>query len=292
MADLISSTTGPQVKVTVDAPDDLPTAKADPNQLEMALLNLAVNARDAMPSGGILRIGATVERISSGHSLELPAGPYVRLSVADTGTGMDAATAARAIEPFFSTKGVGRGTGLGLSMVHGLASQLGGALTIRSQPGLGTDVMLWLPISDAPLKARDLATEQQSFHGLGTVLLVDDETLVRASTAEMLKDFGYSVVEAASAEEALSLHASGFKPKLLVTDHLMPGMNGTDLIARMRQAQPSLIALLISGYAEVDGIDPNVPRLTKPFRHADLGTILATLTRQVEGSGATSVEAG
>jgi signal transduction histidine kinase len=147
MGDLVSSTTGPQIKVVVEAPEGLPAAMADPNQLEMALLNLAVNARDAMPEGGTLRISASPASVRPGHRSKLRIGHYVCLSVADTGAGMDEATLARAVEPFFSTKGVGKGTGLGLSMVHGLASQLGGALTIQSRPGLGTNVELWLPRS-------------------------------------------------------------------------------------------------------------------------------------------------
>ena len=137
MADLIASTTGPQIRVSVVVPDPLPLAWGDPNQLEMALLNLAVNARDAMPEGGALRISAAEESVALSHRAKLTPGRYLRLSVADTGTGMDEATLARAVEPFFSTKGIGKGTGLGLSMVHGLASQLGGALTISEPTGLG-----------------------------------------------------------------------------------------------------------------------------------------------------------
>ena len=131
MADLVSSTTGPQIRVVVSAPSDLPAARGDHNQLEMAVLNLAVNARDAMPDGGTLRLTASAEQVGAGHPSGLEAGSYVRISVSDTGVGMDEETARRAIEPFFSTKGVGRGTGLGLSMAHGLAAQLGGALTVR-----------------------------------------------------------------------------------------------------------------------------------------------------------------
>ena len=142
---LVSSTTGPKIKVVVESADDLPHAKADPNQLEMAILNLAVNARDAMPNGGTLWISAVADTIRSEQSSSLQPGGYVRLSVADSGTGMDGETLARAVEPFFSTKGVGKGTGLGLSMVHGLASQLGGALTIKSKLGLGTNVELVTP---------------------------------------------------------------------------------------------------------------------------------------------------
>jgi PAS domain S-box-containing protein len=179
MADLVSSTTGPQIKVVVDAANDLPPAKADPNQLEMALLNLAVNARDAMPEGGTLRISASVHIVRAAENPGLPSGPYVRLSVADTGIGMDDATLARAIEPFFSTKGVGKGTGLGLSMVHGLASQLGGALTIKSKPDLGTNVELWLPQTEAEPEPAVAALDGEAVRGRGMALIVDDEEYVR-----------------------------------------------------------------------------------------------------------------
>jgi signal transduction histidine kinase len=147
MADLISSTTGPNVIVHVNLPDDLPPALADANQVEMAVLNLAVNARDAMPNGGELTISAARASVRGKCRSRLTHGHYVRIAIADTGVGMDEATLARAIEPFFSTKGIGKGTGLGLSMAHGLASQLKGGLTIESQPGAGTTVELWLPIS-------------------------------------------------------------------------------------------------------------------------------------------------
>jgi len=278
MAELVSSTTGPQIKVVVEAPEDLPPAVADLNQLEMALLNLAVNARDAMPEGGTLRISASVQTVKAGHGSGLRPGPYIRLSVADTGTGMDEATLARAIEPFFSTKGIGRGTGLGLSMVHGLASQLGGGLTISSRPGLGTNVELWLPQSASEPDATHAPTEPSaSPHARGTALLVDDEELVRLSTADMLHDLGYDVIEAASAEEALQLLERGESFDLLVTDHLMPGMNGTDLAGAVRNARPGLPVLLVSGYAESDGLVADLPRLTKPFRKDELASSLAQL---------------
>ena len=277
MADLISSTTGPQIKVIVDAPDDLPPATADANQIEMALLNLAVNARDAMPGGGTLRFSADVQALRRGHITNLPPGTYIRLSVADTGVGMDEATLARAIEPFFSTKGVGKGTGLGLSMVHGLASQLGGALTINSRPALGTNVELWLPQSaEAPQTIEPAAADEPSLLTRGTVLLVDDEDLVRQSTADMLNELGYSVVEAASAEEALALIDSK-RFDLLITDHLMPGISGTELARTIRTVKPGVAVLLISGYAEAEGIEPDLPRLTKPFRTDELAASLALL---------------
>lgn len=279
---LVASTTGPQIKVVIDAPADLPAAVAEPNQLEMALLNLSVNARDAMPDGGTLRISARVEPIRPGHRSKLPAGQYVCLSVADTGSGMDAATLARAVEPFFSTKGIGKGTGLGLSMVHGLASQLNGALTIQSRPGLGTNVELWLPRSSvtpvAAIHGVDVP-EQGPAHGIA--LLVDDEDLVRASTADMLADLGYSVLEAASGEEAMQMVNGGRTFDLLVTDHLMPGVSGTDLARAVRAARPGTAILLVSGYAEREGLDPDLPRLTKPFRKDELAASLSLLGREV-----------
>ncbi|HYI40665.1 MAG TPA: PAS domain S-box protein [Allosphingosinicella sp.] len=283
MADLLASTSGPQIRLVVEVPDDLPAAQADPNQLEMALLNLGVNARDAMPDGGTLRITAKAESAGASNPAGLKPGRYVCLSVADTGTGMDEKILARAVEPFFSTKGVGKGTGLGLSMAHGLASQLGGGLTIKSRPGVGTNITIWLPASQAPADAGAEAVEENSGPvAAGTVLLVDDEALVRMSTADMLADLGYSVVEAESAEEALQVLRTGLRPDLLVTDHLMPGMNGTDLARSAQAAQPGLKILIVSGYAESEGVDPDLPRLTKPFRNADLAASLAALDSRIE----------
>jgi PAS domain S-box-containing protein len=278
MGDLVASTTGPQIKVVVDAPEHLPAAIADQNQLEMALLNLSVNARDAMLEGGTLRISASTELVDKEHRSKLPAGEYLCLSVADTGIGMDAATLARAVEPFFSTKGVGKGTGLGLSMVHGLASQLNGALAIQSAPGLGTNVELWLPRSmtepTAPLRIVEVS-EPRLMRGIA--LLVDDEELVRASTSYMLAELGYRVIEAASGEEAMALMDTGESFDLLVTDHLMPGINGTDLARVVRTSRPGTAILIVSGYAEREGLDPDLPRLTKPFRKNDLAASLSQL---------------
>ena len=180
----------------------------------------------------------------------------------------------RAIEPFFSTKGIGKGTGLGLSMVDGLAAQLGGAMTISSQLGLGTRVDLWLRIAEQPATAPRSQTDDWVRAASGTALLVDDEDLVRASTAEMLTDLGYSVIEAASAEDALQLVADGLEPQLLVTDHLMPGIDGVELAHLLHQRWPALRRLIISGYAEGEGLAPDLPRLEKPFRRADLARAL------------------
>jgi PAS domain S-box-containing protein len=271
MAELVASTTGPQVQVVVEAPADLPFAHADYNQVEMALLNLSVNARDAMPEGGTLRISATPRAIESAQD-DLRAGTYVVISVADTGLGMDAETMARAIEPFFSTKGIGKGTGLGLSMVHGLAQQLGGGIRIFSRPMLGTNVELWLPVAatgaDEEIESSVPGMSEPSIRGVA--LVVDDEDLVRATTAHMLEELGFQVLEVPSADDALPLIRSDIDLSLLVTDHLMPGMDGTQLVRLARAIRPGLRALIVSGYAEVDGIAADLPRLTKPFRGEEL----------------------
>jgi signal transduction histidine kinase/CheY-like chemotaxis protein len=285
MADLVASTSGPQIKVTVDIAPDMPPARADPNQLEMALLNLSVNARDAMPDGGHLRISASAVEVGAQHPTELPPGRYICLSVADDGEGMDEATLARAVEPFFSTKGLGKGTGLGLSMVHGLALQLGGALTIHSRRGLGANIELWLPLSKVAVTAPLPAAEGDSPVLNGVALLVDDEELVRASTSEMLQELGYSVLQAHSAEEALRLVRGGLRPSVLVTDHLMPGLSGTQLARMMQNDLPDLPVLIVSGYAELEGIDPDLERLTKPFRNEDLAASLARLMTKRAGRG-------
>jgi PAS domain S-box-containing protein len=285
MTGLIGSTLGPRVDLRLAIDEELPPAKADPNQLEMAILNLSVNARDAMPDGGALTIAARRESIAGKAPAGLRRGHYVRLSVTDTGVGMDEPTRLRAIEPFFSTKGIGKGTGLGLSMAHGLAAQLGGGLTIASAPGRGTTVDLWLPISFEPVETGPFPpTTPHATAARGTALLVDDEELVRMSTADMLSDLGYGVVEAASAEEALRLIEAGTAPDLLVTDHLMPGMNGEELARRLRAERPELPALIVSGYAEAEGIAPDLPRLTKPFRNAELAERLALVHPAAAGA--------
>ncbi len=282
MAELIASTTGPRIRLDVQIAEDLPPAHADPNQLEMALLNLGVNARDAMPDGGVLRICATTEAVEPNHATGLPAGRFVRLSVADTGAGMDEATLARAIEPFFSTKGVGKGTGLGLSMVDGLMRQLGGALTLHSRLGAGAQADLWLPVSQAPAETAAqirVGDGPGDIHHTGVALLVDDEDLVRLSTAAMLADLGYVVIETASAEEALQRVRAGLCPDLVVTDHIMPGATGADLAQALATERPNIPVLIVSGYAETNGLAPEYARLTKPFRRAELSASLAALQR-------------
>ncbi len=278
MVGLIGSTLGPMIDVRVDLSKDLPPAKADPNQLEMALLNLAVNARDAMPDGGELIITARRETVKGAHPSGVKPGHYVLFGVADTGAGMDEVTLRRATEPFFSTKGVGKGTGLGLSMVHGLTAQLGGGLSIRSAPGRGTAIELLLPIGLTVVGGDEAAyVPLPPVQARGVALLVDDEELVRMSTADMLADLGYEVVEASSAEEALSRLHAGLQPTLVVTDHLMPGMTGAQLARTLKVERPGLPVLIVSGYAEAEGIDLDVARLTKPFRSAELVESLSAI---------------
>ena len=272
MTALVASTVGPQVAVAAEVAPGLPPALADANQLELAVLNLAVNARDAMPRGGLLRLAAALASPEAIAGAGL-AGDYLSLTVTDSGTGMDAGTAARAVEPFFSTKGVGKGTGLGLSMVHGLASQLGGAMLLTTAPGEGTAVELLLPLA---AEAAAAAPEVEATPpGSGRVLLVDDEAAVRDATAEMLWSLGFDVAVAASGEEALAMLDPA--PDYLVTDHLMPGIKGADLALLARARCPALKILVISGYAGLDEIPPELPRLAKPFRADELAQRLGAL---------------
>jgi PAS domain S-box-containing protein len=274
LADLLSSTVGPRIEVIMSLADDVPRAKADPHQLEMAIINLCVNARDAIGGDGTLTISAARETLLPGQTA-LPPGIYARISVVDSGCGMDNATRARAIEPFFSTKGIGKGTGLGLSMAHGLASQLGGRLSIASTPGEGTEITILLPqTEEMPASAGVTGPRITSSAKPGTVLVVDDEDGIRLSTADMLTELGFAVREASSGELALLLIEAGLTPDFLITDHLMPGMTGEDLARAVRARHPATRILIISGYAEAAGIDPSLPRLTKPFVQRDLADML------------------
>ena len=187
---------------------------SDPNQLELAILNLSVNARDAMPEGGTLTISVRSERVLQDADRDLAPGQYICFAISDTGSGMDSETLARCVEPFFSTKEVGQGTGLGLAMVHGLAAQSGGVFRLTSQPGVGTQASLWIPATDQTADAMvqrlpDVAKARRS----AMLLLVDDEELVRGSTPEGLRTLGYDVVEAASAAKALEHVADGLIPR-------------------------------------------------------------------------------
>jgi CheY-like chemotaxis protein len=244
----------------------------------MAILNLCMNARDAIDGGGKLTIAVAKKTIEAEQIPALKPGNYIRLSVADTGKGMDEATIAKAVEPFFSTKGIGQGTGLGLSMAHGLASQLDGALTIESRLGNGTEVSIWLPVSDEPACSRDAFQDAYAESmNAGTVLIVDDEECIRLSTSSMLTELGFEVHEAPSAEKALQFMNARLNIDILITDHLMPGMTGVELARSVKAVHPSVKILIISGFAEAEGIDPSFSRLHKPFIQSELVSALSVL---------------
>jgi PAS domain S-box-containing protein len=274
MRPLLETTVGPQVDLRITTPANLPFVTADVNQLELALLNLAVNAKDAMPDGGALFIFADLDDAAEDNPHGLAPGRYVQIVVADTGVGMPHSVIERAVEPFFTTKGIGRGTGLGLSMVHGLMAQLGGGMCIDSVLGRGTTIRLWVrPTTTPPHPARPQELPSAAVPRLGRALLVDDEEIVRESAAQMLAALGYDVTEAGSGDEALAFLASG-DFRLLVTDHLMPGMSGSELSREAKNRWPTLHILIVSGYADVDDIAPDLPRLAKPFRHGELAAAL------------------
>ncbi|WP_289014358.1 response regulator [uncultured Methylobacterium sp.] len=304
MQDLLERAVGTEVEIQVSVVENLASAEVDANQLELALLNLAVNARDAMPAGGTLSIAVhevVHEEGQAGEPPGLPSGEYVCITVIDTGSGMDEATLARATEPFFTTKGLGKGTGLGLSMIHGLASQSGGAMTVSSQVGRGTTVQLWLPKSGrAPEALLSVAPEEpgseQAVHPTGQlmILLVDDDALVRGGTAEMLEDLGHAVVEVESGFQALEwLRAREGRVDLVITDHAMPGMSGSELIRRLRETDPLLPVLLASGYADMAEEEhaEDWPRLSKPFRQGELAVAVAHAIRRSEGPTANEAAA-
>ena len=274
MRDLTASSIGSGIRLEIAAAPDLPPAVADSNQLELAILNLCVNARDAMPDGGTLTISAERSSATTGSAVPLPPGDYLRLSVVDTGTGMDEAIRARAIEPFYSTKEVGKGTGLGLSMVHGLAAQLGGAFVLTSAPGQGTRADLYLRVASKTIEPT-IPTEVDRTATLrpSNILLVDDEELVRAGTADMLRDLGHIVHEAESGTDALAQLRSGLAADAIVTDYMMPGINGAEVAKRARKLHPDLPVLVITGYAG-GNLDLGLPLLAKPFRQAELAQAL------------------
>ncbi len=276
MKGLMERSLGPQVVIDVDASIGLPPARVDANQLELAILNLAVNARDAMPEGGRLRI--SVEEAKAPAELGLGADTFLRLAVADSGAGMDAATLKSAIEPFFSTKELGKGTGLGLSMVHGLAVQSGGALRLKSAPGKGTVAELWLPIASAPVAPARPARTSNGETPPARILVVDDDALIAMSTVDMLEDLGHTVIEANSGRAALDILESPAQIDAMVTDHAMPGMTGVELATRARRLRPGLPILLATGYADLPaGTGTDLPRLGKPYEQHDLEEQLAKL---------------
>ena len=280
-ADLIERSAGAQIELRLELPEDLPLALVDANQIELAVLNLVVNARDAMSNGGVLSI--TVDHLQAPPAAKSPAGHYVRLVVADTGHGMDAKTLQRATDPFFSTKELGKGTGLGLSMVHGLAMQLNGALRLTSQVGLGTKVELWLPVTNitAEEEQRIVAEPHDKTTEKMTILVVDDDALIAMSTVDMLEDLGHDVIEANSGDRALEILREDRAIDLLVTDYSMPRMNGAQLAAAAREIRPELPVLLATGYAELpagSGID--LPKIGKPYQQDQLATEIMTVLKQ------------
>jgi PAS domain S-box-containing protein len=273
MEDLLKRSVGSTILIEMAVPDHLPPVSADANQVELALLNLAVNARDAMPDGGAIRIELK-EMEQRSATEELAVGRYVVLSVADQGHGMDKETLQKAIEPFFSTKELGKGTGLGLSMIHGLALQLKGDLKLASAVGKGTTAELWIPVSIAvAVEAEPVETAASAAHVSGPkrILLVDDDFLIAMASVDMLIDLGHEVVEAHSGKEALEYlgDAQGFD--LMITDYSMPGMTGGELAKAARQIAPDLPILIASGYAELPpGVDLDVSRLGKPYTQEQL----------------------
>ncbi|BEV45496.1 PAS domain S-box protein [Afipia carboxidovorans] len=274
MTDLLQRSLGPTINIQTQFPLVMAPAFADFNQLEMALLNLAMNARDEMPKGGEVIISAREETITENNRLRLPPADYVCLSVQDAGTGMDAETLRRASEPFFTTKGAGKGTGLGLPMVHGLTEQCGGRFVLQSAVGKGTTAEVWLPVAKPKLPGVEKAlqimqtrTDQESL----VVLAVDDDALVLTNTVAMLEDLGHIGVAAASATEALEILRTRDGIDLVITDQAMPQTTGLELIQSIKAQWPQLPVILATGFAELDrGAGVGVPKLAKPFTQADL----------------------
>ncbi len=252
------------------------------------MLNLALNARDAMPKGGTL----TIETFEAGPVVLNPLEDstlrrYVVLAVSDTGTGMNAETLAKACEPFFTTKGP-KGSGLGLSMVHGFARQSGGDMRVQSQVGQGTRVELWLPLAEPGASVATVACPQVS-RSAGRVLLVDDETEVLVTLGSFLKGAGFTVHKVRNSDEALALLAAGHVVDVLVTDYAMPGLGGPELIAQVRQMHPGLPALVVSGYSEAERLEgqaTNIRVMRKPFRRSALVQEVSALIEAAAGAEA------
>jgi nitrogen-specific signal transduction histidine kinase/ActR/RegA family two-component response regulator len=279
---------GEMVTVNTSTPDDLWSCIADQDQVESALLNLAVNARDAMRGGGILTIEASNARLEARHAAEnteVTSGDYVKFSISDTGSGMSPELLTRAMEPFFTTKDPGKGTGLGLSMVHGFAKQSGGHLKIYSEVGFGTTVTLFLPRAEGreqiSAEAEDFAPSATQGHE--TILVVDDNTEVRQTASMQLTELGYQVVEAADGKSALDILGSGTAIDLMFSDVVMPGgMTGFDLARTVRRNHPEVKILLVTGFAgavlrQHSEAGESIPMLRKPYRRDEL----AARVRQV-----------
>jgi PAS domain S-box-containing protein len=282
MLDLLQRSLGPGIAIDTRFAPDLGLVRADSNQLELALLNLAVNARDAMPDGGLLTVAARTEDVAAGRPGILKPGRYVCLSVTDTGEGMDKETLSRAVEPFFTTKGPGKGTGLGLAVVHGLAEQSGGGLVLKSESNRGTTAEIWLPLAsaaDPPREGKPQAAVTEANVRPLAILAVDDDRLVLMNTGEMLREIGHTVFEATSGKQALDIVRKE-KIDLVVTDQAMPHMTGAQLAELIRAERPDLPIILTSGYAELPpGTEVNLPKLDKPFQLDDLARAVARAMR-------------
>ncbi len=276
MTDMLQRSLGPRIRLVTAFSDTLEKISIDSNQFELALMNLAVNARDAMPDGGSLTFSARSVAIDRIHPTQLEPGNYVCLAIADDGVGMDEATIARATEPFFTTKGVGKGTGLGLSMVHGLIEQSGGRMLIHSTKDAGTRVELWLPIAGVEMERNSPSlTYRKVSPSLANnslrVLVVDDDPLVCATTGALLDSLGHRALEVPSAEEAISVLESDHDINMLLTDHAMPGMTGAQLTNEVNIRWPGLPVMLASGFAEIhEEISDKAIRLPKPYGRDDL----------------------
>src|SRR6516162_899188 len=272
---MLRQTISPDIRLVIQAAPDLAPAWVDPNQLELAILNLALNARDAMPVGGTLRIAARSARTETGVSpADLSPGNYLIVSVSDNGTGMNGETLARAFEPFFTTKEAGRGSGLGLSIVHGFAAQSGGSVRITSALGSGTNVDLWLPRAEcASIQSGDLEPETSILEpNQSRILVCDDDTDVRAVVGAFLRDSGYIVWEAENPFLAFEILEREWPIDLLIADYAMPEMNGLTVIDRALAHHHGLRVLLMSGHADIlhAGGVSGIPLLAKPFKVAEL----------------------
>jgi PAS domain S-box-containing protein len=286
MTELLQSSLGPAIRIETHFPPKLSRARADPHQLELSLLNLVVNARDAMPKGGAIVIGAREGKMRDEPGLK--PGHYICLTVTDTGIGMDEATLMRAMEPFFTTKGIGKGTGLGLPMVHGMAQQSGGKLVLKSKPAFGTTVELYLAaaLPDAASVEEQIAPRASiPPERTLTILAVDDDPLVAINTFSLLEGLGHMVYSALSGSQALEILHRDREIDLVITDQAMPGMTGLELVTKIRAEKPELPVILAAGYAELSpGEGQGIPRLAKPFRQGDLADAIARMIarRQVK----------
>ena len=280
MVELLQRSIGPRVHIETSFPPALAPVQADENQLELALLNLTVNARDASPEGGTIGISGREETVDMRHPTRLAPGRYICLAVADHGEGMDAETLARATEPFFTTKGVGKGTGLGLPMVHGMAEQIGGRFILKSHKGEGTVAEIWLPCAATATELTERPAPVEPGDGPARalkVLAVDDDSLVLFNTTAMLEDLGHLTLEARSGVEALAI-LEGTAVDLVITDQAMPQMSGAQLIATIKSRWPGMPVILATGYAELPaGVEQDWQKLSKPFSEPDLKQAIAKL---------------